>query len=110
MGEKEVEKQQIYEALDNILENLEVLESKTNKEKVAYLLNIQVIQTKLLYNSLKDIDDLQENILNLIKALRKQIINEDINLEHSEEEIPTNEEDLKKTESKIKKKTYELYI
>ena len=108
MSEKEVGKEKIYEALDHILINLETLEKKTNKEKVTYLLHIQTIQTKLLYNALKDIDDINENIINIIKAMRKQITNEDVEYGDLEEEIPTNEEDLKKIESTLKKKTYDI--
>lgn len=106
--DKEVEKEQIYKAFDKILNNLEKLKKKTNKEKVAYLLHIQTILTKLLYNALKDIDDINENVLNIIKAMRKQITNEDMEYGDLEEEMPMNENDLKKTETKLGKKTYDI--
>ena len=64
--------------------------------------------TKLLYNALKDIDDINENVLNIIKAMRKQITNEDMEYGDLEEEVPMNENDLKKTESKLGKKTYDI--
>ena len=108
MSEKEIRKEEIYTGLDSILINLEKLKKKTNKEKVAYLLHIQTILTKLLYNALKDIDDINENVLNIIKAMRKQITNEDIEYGDLEEEVPMNENDLKRTESKLGKKTYDI--
>lgn len=104
----EVEKKQIYKGLDDILDNLEVLEKKTNKEKVSYLLHIQIIQTKLLYNALKDIDDLQDSIVAIIKTIRKTVSDEDLEYGDLEEEMPTNEKDLKKIKSEIEKKTYDI--
>jgi len=114
------EKEFIYNALDQILHKLEKLrnedesedESKNDKIKIDFLLRIQTLQTKLIYNALKDIDDMNDIIIKIIKMLRSQtrkdVTSEDVENSGESEEVISDEEELKGINSTVENKIYDL--